>query len=66
MTSVRGGTVDKAAAMKTKIKTEGVLDTVTYEAWAKTIINAPVLIHSEVSIPLPHTSFLMHSNISHT
>lgn len=49
MTSVRGGTVDAAAAMRTKIEKDGLLDTSTYEAWAKTLINAPVLIHSDVS-----------------
>ncbi|KAL2081762.1 hypothetical protein ACEWY4_023615 [Coilia grayii] len=47
MASVRGGTVDTAAAMRTKIEKDGLLDTLTYEAWAKSIINAPTLIHSD-------------------
>ncbi|XP_028829416.1 complement component C9 [Denticeps clupeoides] len=47
MSSVRGGTVDAAAAMRTKIEKQGLLDTATYESWARTIINSPVPIHSD-------------------
>ncbi|KAI3362125.1 hypothetical protein L3Q82_012453, partial [Scortum barcoo] len=47
MTSVRGGSLDTAVAMRAKLNKEGVMDVETYKAWATTVINAPALIHSE-------------------
>ncbi|XP_051268839.1 complement component C9 [Dicentrarchus labrax] len=47
MTSVKGGTLVTAVAMKTKVNKEGVLDLVTFQDWARSIASAPALIKSE-------------------
>ncbi|XP_061117883.1 complement component C9 [Conger conger] len=47
MTSVRGGTIDTATALKTKIEKTGVMDVDAYVAWAKSLTVAPVLIDSQ-------------------
>ncbi|KAG9354268.1 hypothetical protein JZ751_012392 [Albula glossodonta] len=45
--SVRGGLPEAIAALKTKIENTGVMDVDTYVKWAKTLGNAPLLIHSQ-------------------
>ncbi|XP_054613866.1 complement component C9 isoform X1 [Dunckerocampus dactyliophorus] len=47
MTSVKGGTLESAVAMRAKLNKDGVMDVHTYQAWARTIANAPALLHSE-------------------
>nr|XP_046230367.1 complement component C9 [Scatophagus argus] len=47
MTSVKGGTLETAVAMRAKLNKEGVMDIATYQDWARTIANAPALINSE-------------------
>lgn len=48
MTSVKGGTLESAVAMRAKLNKEGVMDIDTYQSWARTIADAPALINSEV------------------
>lgn len=48
MTSVRGGTLESAVAMRAKLNKEGVMDIATYQNWARTITDAPGLLNSEV------------------
>ncbi|XP_041666576.1 complement component C9 [Cheilinus undulatus] len=47
MTSVKGGTLESAVTMRAKLNQEGVMDIETYQNWARTIADAPALIHSE-------------------
>ncbi|KAM9338708.1 complement component C9 [Symphorus nematophorus] len=47
LTSVKGGTLESAVAMRMKLNTEGVMDLETYKSWARTITAAPALISSE-------------------
>ncbi|KAM6975774.1 complement component C9 [Tautogolabrus adspersus] len=47
MTSVKGGTLESAVAMRAKLNREGVMDIATYQNWARTIAAAPALINSE-------------------
>ncbi|KAJ8286908.1 hypothetical protein GJAV_G00044780 [Gymnothorax javanicus] len=61
ITSVRGGTIDTAAALRAKIEKTGVMDADIYAAWAKSLTVAPVLIQRQLEaiqslIPLtvPH------------
>lgn len=48
MTSVKGGTLESAVRMKAKLEKEGVMDIDTYQYWARTIADAPALLHSVV------------------
>lgn len=50
MTSVKGGTLETAVTMRAKLNKEGVMDIDTYQAWARTITDAPALINSEVGM----------------
>ncbi|KAG5834474.1 hypothetical protein ANANG_G00261900 [Anguilla anguilla] len=61
MTSVRGGTIQTATALKTKIEKTGVMDVDTYVAWAKSLAVAPVVVHSQpeaiqslIPLNMPH------------
>ncbi|KPP65244.1 complement component C9-like [Scleropages formosus] len=61
VTSVSGGTAATAAALKMKIEKSGVLDVGAYVEWAKSLINAPVLLHSQpeaihslIPLNMPH------------
>ncbi|KAJ8286909.1 hypothetical protein GJAV_G00044790 [Gymnothorax javanicus] len=61
ITSVRGGTIDTAAALRAKIEKTGVMDPDIYVAWAKSLTVAPVLIHSQhaaiqllIPLTVPH------------
>ncbi|CAG05214.1 unnamed protein product, partial [Tetraodon nigroviridis] len=47
LTSVKGGTLESAVAMRAKLNKEGVMDIGTYQNWARTIADAPALINSE-------------------
>ncbi|XP_029300766.1 LOW QUALITY PROTEIN: complement component C9 [Cottoperca gobio] len=47
MTSVKGGTLQSAVAMRAKLNKEGVMDVSTYQEWARTIAEAPALLTSE-------------------
>uniref|UniRef100_UPI0037E75EB5 complement component C9 n=1 Tax=Semicossyphus pulcher TaxID=241346 RepID=UPI0037E75EB5 len=47
MTSVKGGTLQSAVVMRTKLNQEGVMDVATYQNWAGSIADAPALIYSE-------------------
>ncbi|XP_053710439.1 complement component C9 [Synchiropus splendidus] len=47
MTSVKGGTLESAVAMRAKLNKDGVMDVETYQAWARTIPEAPALLNSE-------------------
>lgn len=49
MTSVKGGTLEAAAAMRAKLDKDGLMDIPTYQEWARTINNAPALISSQVN-----------------
>lgn len=48
MTSVKGGNLESAVAMRAKLDREGVMDIPTFQNWARTINNAPALINSLV------------------
>lgn len=48
MTSVKGGTLESAVTMRANLNKEGVMDLDTYQNWARTIADAPALLHSEV------------------
>lgn len=50
MTSVKGGTLLSAVSMRAKLNRDGVMDLATYQEWARTITEAPALLHSEVQI----------------
>lgn len=50
MTSVKGGTLLSAVSMRAKLNRDGVMDLATYQEWARTITEAPALLHSEVRI----------------
>lgn len=50
MTSVRGGTIEAAAAMRAKLNAEGLMDVSTYQEWARTVADLPALIYSEVGM----------------
>uniref|UniRef100_A0A3B4ERR3 Complement component C9 n=2 Tax=Pundamilia nyererei TaxID=303518 RepID=A0A3B4ERR3_9CICH len=47
MTSVKGGTLLSAVSMRAKLNRDGVMDLETYQEWARTITEAPALLHSE-------------------
>nr|AFU81223.1 complement component 9 [Oplegnathus fasciatus] len=47
MTSVKGGTLQTAVAMRAKLNKEGVMDITTYQNWARSITDAPALINSQ-------------------
>ncbi|XP_061656977.1 complement component C9 isoform X2 [Syngnathoides biaculeatus] len=47
MTSVKGGTLETAVAMRAKLNKDGLMDISTYQAWARTIADAPALLSSE-------------------
>ncbi|KAF7217527.1 complement component C9 [Nothobranchius furzeri] len=47
MTSVRGGTLLAASAMKTQLNTEGTMSLKTYQDWAHSITEEPALLYSE-------------------
>ncbi|XP_044000737.1 complement component C9 [Gambusia affinis] len=47
MTSVKGGTLQTAVSMRAQLKRTGVMDINTYQSWARSIADAPALIHSE-------------------
>ncbi|XP_037548251.1 complement component C9 [Nematolebias whitei] len=47
MTSVKGGTLDSAVAMRVKLNTEGIMDVATFQQWARTIADSPALLNSE-------------------
>ncbi|KAG7262141.1 hypothetical protein CRUP_006382, partial [Coryphaenoides rupestris] len=45
--SAKGGDPEATAAMETKINQEGTMDTDTYAAWARSVLNNPAVIQSE-------------------
>ncbi|XP_059214637.1 uncharacterized protein LOC131992941 [Centropristis striata] len=47
LTSVKGGTLETAVAMRAKLNKEGIMDVPTYQTWAKSISLVPALLHSE-------------------
>lgn len=47
MTSVKGGNLESAVAMRAKLDRDGVMDIPTFQDWARTINNAPALINSQ-------------------
>ncbi|XP_070780693.1 complement component C9 [Enoplosus armatus] len=47
MTSVKGGTLPSAVAMRAKLNKDGVMDAATFQEWARSIPDAPALINSE-------------------
>uniref|UniRef100_A0A8C5GME3 Complement component C9 n=1 Tax=Gouania willdenowi TaxID=441366 RepID=A0A8C5GME3_GOUWI len=47
MISIRGGGQESAAAIKTKLNTKGIMDTITYQAWAQSIADVPALLVTE-------------------
>ncbi|XP_058473666.1 complement component C9 [Solea solea] len=47
MTSVKGGSLESAVAMRAKLNRDGVMDIATYQTWARSITGAPALISSE-------------------
>uniref|UniRef100_A0A3Q0R4Z0 Complement component C9 n=1 Tax=Amphilophus citrinellus TaxID=61819 RepID=A0A3Q0R4Z0_AMPCI len=47
MTSVKGGTLESAVSMRAKLNKDGVMDVATYQQWARTIADAPALLHSD-------------------
>ncbi|XP_047426726.1 complement component C9 isoform X2 [Mugil cephalus] len=47
MTSVKGGTIQAAAAMNAKLNKEGVMDVATFQQWAASIPDVPALLTSE-------------------
>ncbi|CAK6963611.1 complement component C9 [Scomber scombrus] len=47
LTSVKGGTLESAVVMRAKLNKDAVMDLDTYKNWARTISDAPALIHSE-------------------
>ncbi len=50
MTSVKGGSLEAAVAMRAKLNKDGVMDVSTYQEWARSIPDVPALIYSEVGI----------------
>lgn len=48
MTSVKGGSLESAVAMRAQLNRDGVMDVPTYQNWARSINDAPALINSEV------------------
>ncbi|XP_071771263.1 complement component C9 [Centroberyx gerrardi] len=55
MTSVKGGTLESAVTMRAKLNQDGLMDIATYQNWARTIADAPALLHSE---PMPIYSLI--------
>ncbi|XP_004074560.1 complement component C9 [Oryzias latipes] len=47
VTSVRGGNMESAVAMRGKLNKEGIMDIGTYQFWARSIADAPALLSSE-------------------
>ncbi|KAM4719593.1 complement component C9 [Anableps anableps] len=47
MTSVKGGTLEAAVAMRAQLNKEGVMNVDTYRSWARSIADVPALINSE-------------------
>ncbi|CAN9504377.1 unnamed protein product [Ophioblennius macclurei] len=47
MTSVKGGSLDSAITMRAKLNRDGQMDIETYQQWARSLADAPALLHSE-------------------
>ncbi|KAM8827959.1 complement component C9 [Spinachia spinachia] len=47
LTSVKGGTLESAVAMRAKLNRDGVMDISTYQNWARTLADLPALLYSE-------------------
>ncbi|XP_062844584.1 complement component C9 [Trichomycterus rosablanca] len=47
ISSVKGGSTKSAAAMKSQLSKEGILDISSYVEWARTLSDLPALIHSD-------------------
>ncbi|KAM9307084.1 complement component C9 [Pholidichthys leucotaenia] len=47
MTSVKGGSLPSAVAMRAKLNKEGVMDAETFQEWARTIADIPALLQSD-------------------
>ncbi|TNN75582.1 Complement component C9 [Liparis tanakae] len=47
LTSVKGGTLESAVAMRAKLNKDGAMDIATYQNWARTVADAPALLYSE-------------------
>ncbi|KAM4635364.1 complement component C9 [Polymixia lowei] len=47
LTSVRGGDLVSAVAMRAQLNKDGLMDISTYQNWARTIADGPALLHSE-------------------
>ncbi|KAL6096595.1 c9 [Pungitius sinensis] len=47
LTSVRGGTLESAVAMRAKLNRDGVMDIATFQNWARTLADLPALLYSE-------------------
>nr|XP_040052997.1 complement component C9 [Gasterosteus aculeatus aculeatus] len=47
LTSVRGGTLESAVAMRAKLNSDGVMDIPTFQNWARTLADLPALLYSE-------------------
>lgn len=58
ISAVKGGTPDSAAAMKSQLSKTGILDKSAYVEWARTLIDKPALIQSDVNT---HSLMLKHS-----
>ena len=56
LTSVKGGTLESAVTMSTKLDNDKVMDLATYQNWARTIANAPALLHSVVRTTRPRVA----------
>lgn len=50
LTSVRGGTLESAVAMRAKLNSDGVMDIPTFQNWARTLADLPALLYSEVAL----------------
>lgn len=48
MTSVKGGNLESAVAMRAQLNRDGVMDIPTYQNWARSLNDAPALIKSQV------------------
>ncbi|XP_029921397.1 complement component C9 [Myripristis murdjan] len=47
MTSVKGGTLETAVAMRAQLNKDGLMDVQTFQNWARTIADSPALLQSE-------------------
>lgn len=48
ISAVKGGSPQSAAAMKSQLSKDGVLDWTHYVEWARTLADLPAIIHSDV------------------